>query len=317
MPPKGRLSDESIAAFAKWVATEPSGPRKGPLNASHAHPIDRGTGPSRGQGRRAAAGPDRLVRPADRSLHLGQAPGGRLATRAPRRSGVLLRRLTFDLIGLPPTPEEPPTSSATPARTRWPGSSTACSPRRTTASDGAGTGWTSPITPIRPATTPTIPCPEAGTYRDYIINSFNRDKPYDQFVREQLAGDILARKESGEDTRNPSSPPGSSPCPGATGPAPFELWHLTLEDAIETTGRAFLGLTLRCARCHDHKFDPVAQSDYYALYGMFASTSFPWAGSEETQSKGFPRMNSSRSWSRVERTRGSRRIGNGSPSWIG
>ena len=73
--------------------------------------------------------------------------------------------------------------------------------------------------------------------------------------------------------------------------APFELWHLTLEDAIETTGRAFLGLTLRCARCHDHKFDPVSQRDYYALYGIFASTTFPYAGSEELQSKAFPRMN--------------------------
>ncbi len=73
--------------------------------------------------------------------------------------------------------------------------------------------------------------------------------------------------------------------------APFELWHLTLEDTIETTGRAFLGLTLRCARCHDHKFDPVSQRDYYALYGIFASTTFPYAGSEELQSKAFPRLN--------------------------
>jgi hypothetical protein len=64
-----------------------------------------------------------------------------------------------------------------------------------------------------------------------------------------------------------------------------------LEDAIETTGRAFLGLTLRCARCHDHKFDPVTQRDYYALYGIFASTTFPYAGSEEFVSKKFPRAN--------------------------
>jgi hypothetical protein len=64
---------------------------------------------------------------------------------------------------------------------------------------------------------------------------------------------------------------------------------LTLEDTIETTGRAFLGLTLRCARCHDHKFDPVTQRDYYALYGVFASTQFPYAGSEEFVSKKFPR----------------------------
>src|SRR5262249_61781596 len=71
--------------------------------------------------------------------------------------------------------------------------------------------------------------------------------------------------------------------------APYELWHLSLEDAIETTGRAFMGLTLRCARCHDHKFDPVTKEDYYALYGIFASTQFPWAGGEEFHSMKNPR----------------------------
>jgi hypothetical protein len=71
--------------------------------------------------------------------------------------------------------------------------------------------------------------------------------------------------------------------------APYELWHLTLEDAIETTGRAFMGMTLRCARCHDHKFDPITKEDYYALYGIFASTQFPWAGGEEFHSMKKPR----------------------------
>ena len=70
---------------------------------------------------------------------------------------------------------------------------------------------------------------------------------------------------------------------------PVELWHLTLEDTIDTFGQAFLGLTLRCARCHDHKFDPVTSEDYYALYGIFDSTRYAYAGSEEYQSKGFNR----------------------------
>src|SRR5262249_44581693 len=116
------------------------------------------------------------------------------------------------------------------------------------------------------------------------------DKPYDQFVREQLAGDILARARSGAAYAESVAATGFLALARRYGTGPYELWHLTLEDAIETTGRAFLGLTLRCARCHDHKFDPVTQRDYYALYGLFTSTSFPWAGSEETQSKSFPRM---------------------------
>src|SRR5262249_19294344 len=134
------------------------------------------------------------------------------------------------------------------------------------------------------------PVPEVARYRDYIIDSFNRDKSYDQFVREQLAGDILAGQQAGKDYAESVVATGLLALSRRYGTGPYELWHLTLEDAIETTGRAFMGLTLRCARCHDHKFDPIAQRDYYALYGLFASTSFPWAGSEETQSKGFPRM---------------------------
>jgi hypothetical protein len=67
------------------------------------------------------------------------------------------------------------------------------------------------------------------------------------------------------------------------------LWHLTLEDTIETTGAAFLGLTLRCARCHDHKFDPITTADYYGLYAVFADTTFPFGGAEELSSKSSPR----------------------------
>src|SRR5262249_42686864 len=72
--------------------------------------------------------------------------------------------------------------------------------------------------------------------------------------------------------------------------APYELWHLTLEDTIDTLGRSLMGLSLRCARCHDHKFDPVTTQDYYALYGIFSSTQFPWAGAEELHSKKFDRQ---------------------------
>ena len=135
------------------------------------------------------------------------------------------------------------------------------------------------------------PVPELSRYRDYIIDSFNADKPFDQFVREQLAGDILARRSQPDEAAEQIVATGFLALSRRYATAPYELWHLTLEDAIDTTGRAFLGLTFRCARCHDHKFDPVTQRDYYALYGIFASTSFPYAGSEEFVSKKFPRMN--------------------------
>src|SRR5262249_55596524 len=201
-----------------------------------------------------------------------------------------LRRVTFDLVGLPPTPEEIDDFLAD-------GSPGAFSKvvERLLASPHYGERWGRHWMDVaRYADTAgdnaDYPVPEVARYRDYIIDSFNRDKSYDQFVREQLAGDILAGQQAGKDYAESVVATGFLALSRRYGTGPYELWHLTLEDAIETTGRAFLGLTLRCARCHDHKFDPIAQRDYYSLYGLFASTSFPWAGSEETQSKGFPRM---------------------------
>ncbi len=133
------------------------------------------------------------------------------------------------------------------------------------------------------------PVPEARLYRDYIINAFNEDMPYDRFVVEQLAGDLLAEENLGNAYASQIIATGFVALSRRYATAPFELMHLTLEDAIDTTGRTFLGLTLRCARCHDHKFDPITQEDYYGLYGIFASTRFPYAGSEEFHSKNLPR----------------------------
>src|SRR5205085_9026619 len=109
----------------------------------------------------------------------------------------------------------------------------------------------------------------------------NADKPYDLFVREQVAGDILAGQGAPERYAERVAATGFLALARRYATGPYELWHLTLEDAIDTTGSAFLGLTLRCARCHDHKFDPVTQQDYYGLYGFFAATTFPYTGSEE------------------------------------
>lgn len=145
------------------------------------------------------------------------------------------------------------------------------------------------------------PIPEAALYRDYLIDSFNADKSYEDLVREQIAGDILARElAASKPVLNDSDRRRFAGMITATtylglsrryATAPFEMMHLTIEDAITTTGLAFLGLNMRCARCHDHKFDPVTARDYYAIYGIFDSTKFPFAGSEEFQSKKLYRRN--------------------------
>jgi len=134
------------------------------------------------------------------------------------------------------------------------------------------------------------PVPEASLYRDWIVRAWNRDMPYDEFVREQLAGDVLARRGQVAEPDQAIIATGFLALSRRYGTGSYELWHLTLEDAIETTGRAFLGLSLRCARCHDHKFDPIPSRDYYSLYGAFESTAFPYGGSEEFLTKKRPRQ---------------------------
>jgi hypothetical protein len=124
------------------------------------------------------------------------------------------------------------------------------------------------------------PIPQMHRYRDWVIAAFNRDLPYDEFVRDQLAGDLRGGASDAErferivatgylaNSRRFGSRVDDYP------------QHLTIEDTIDNLGRSFLGITLSCARCHDHKFDPVTQRDYYGLYGIFHSTRYPWPGIE-------------------------------------
>jgi hypothetical protein len=114
---------------------------------------------------------------------------------------------------------------------------------------------------------------DACRYRDYVIRSFNSDKPFDRFTEEQIAGDLLAESE-------PAKRDDSIVATGfmAIGPKmlaeddPVKQQMDIVDEQLDTTCRVFLGLTMGCARCHDHKFDPLAMSDYYALAGIFRST---------------------------------------------
>ena len=124
------------------------------------------------------------------------------------------------------------------------------------------------------------PIPQAYLYRNYIINSFNADKPYDEFVREQIAGDLLPA--ANDEERNQHIIATGYIAISRRFGSVIEDYpqHLTIEDTIDNIGRVFQGLTVSCSRCHDHKFDPVLQTDYYALYGIFDSTQYPFPGIE-------------------------------------
>jgi hypothetical protein len=217
-------------------------------------------------------------------LHaLGLAPVG------PAHRRELIRRATFDLIGLPPTPEEVEAFVNDPDPDAF-----AKVVDRLLASPHYGERWGRHwMDVVRYADTAgdnaDYPIPEAHRYRDWIIDAFNADLPFDEFVRQQLAGDLLAGQGPPEQYAGRVIATGFLALSRRYATAPYEFWHLSLEDTIDTTGQAFLGLTLRCARCHDHKFDPVTREDYYGLYAIFASTAFPYAGSEEFASKNEPR----------------------------
>src|SRR6185503_17737489 len=110
--------------------------------------------------------------------------------------------------------------------------------------------------------------PYAYTYRDYVIRAFNEDLPFDQFVRDQLAADQI----------EPKVPPWRLAALGflTVGRMFDQNPHDQIDDQIDTTTRGFLALTVACARCHDHKYDAITAKDYYALYGVFASTERPY-----------------------------------------
>ena len=128
-----------------------------------------------------------------------------------------------------------------------------------------------------------FPIPQIYKYRNWVIDAFNRDLPYDQFIREQLAGDLLPSDDVHQQHERIIATGYIANARRFGSRVDDYPQHLTIEDTIDNLGRAFLGLTLNCARCHDHKFDPLTTQDYYALYGIFHSTRYPWPGIELEQ----------------------------------
>jgi len=188
---------------------------------------------------------------------------------APADRRTLLRRLTFDLIGLPPTPEEIAAFEEDRAA-----DALAKVVDRLLASPHYGERWGRHWLDVaRYADTKGYvffeeqAYPWAWTYRDYVIRAFNEDLPYDQFIVQQLAADKLPL---GRD-RRPLTAMGFLTLGGHFMSNPHDI----IDDRIDVVTRGLLALTVTCARCHDHKFDPIPTKDYYSLYGVFASSVEP------------------------------------------
>jgi hypothetical protein len=191
---------------------------------------------------------------------------------------TLIRRATFDLTGLPPTPEEVDAFLQDASQSAF-----SKVIDRLLASPHYGERWGRHwLDAVRYADTAgcnsDFPIPAAYKYRNYVIKSFNQDKPYDRFIREQIAGDLLPGKTEAEKHENVIAT-GYLAMSRRFGSRNKEV-NLTIDDTIDNLGKTFLGLSVSCARCHDHKFDPIPQKDYYALYGIFNSSRYAFAGAE-------------------------------------
>jgi hypothetical protein len=197
---------------------------------------------------------------------------------------TLIRRVTFDLTGLPPTPAEVDAFLADESADAW-----SKVVERLLSSRAYGERWGRHwLDVVRYADTSgcnsDFPIPDAWRYRNYVIDAFNKDKPYDEFLREQIAGDLLPRPfdafADDDDLRFERTIATTYLPLSRRFSSVAEEFHLTIDDTIDNFGKAFLGLTVSCARCHDHKFDPIPQADYYALYGIFESTTYAFPGTE-------------------------------------
>jgi hypothetical protein len=186
---------------------------------------------------------------------------------------TLIRRATFDLIGLPPTPAEIDAFLADATADAF-----SRVIDRLLASPQYGERWGRHWLDVaRYADSngldENIAHGNAWRYRDYVVAAFNRDKPFDRFLVEQLAGDLLEAADEAQRHEHLIAT-------GFLGIGPKVLAETDeakmrmdiVDEQIDTVGRVFLGLTLGCARCHDHKFDPIATADYYGLAGIFKST---------------------------------------------
>jgi Protein of unknown function (DUF1549)/Planctomycete cytochrome C len=288
MPPDEKLSDEEIADLERWVNMGAPDPRS--IVTKHLgkqidiaaarefwslKPITNPTVPSVQQTDWPRTDVDRFVL-AKMEEH-GLTPAADTAKR------VLLRRATFDLIGLPPTAEEIDAFLADESADAF-----AHVVDRLLGSPRYGERWGRHwLDVVRYADTAgdnsDFPIPQIHRYRNWVIDAFNRDQPYDEFVRDQLAGDLRGGVNEQQRIERLIATGYVANSRRFGSRVDDYPQHLTIEDTIDNLGRSFLGMTISCARCHDHKFDPITTRDYYGLYGIFHSTRFPWPGIELDQ----------------------------------
>jgi mono/diheme cytochrome c family protein len=290
MPPKNPLSEEQVAAFKSWIehgahyAEEPLRPRRAGPDWWSLRKIDRALVPTAVVDLSWARTPvDAFILAALKEHGLTPAPEADRTT--------LIRRASFDLLGLPPTPEavDAFVNDPAPDANERLIDGLLASPRY---GERWGRHW---LDVVRFGESQGYEMnhlrPNAWPYRDYVIRAFNRDTPLPRFILEQLAGDTLKDGDWLTQAATGFLVGGAHDEVGnATLAGQLQQRADDLDDMITATGTAFLGLTVQCARCHDHKFDPISQQDYYGLQAMLggvqhAERDVPVAGSPERMAR--------------------------------
>jgi hypothetical protein len=273
MPPKGKLPDSVIADVEKWIKDGAADPRQaaGPAKSG---PIDLEKGrqfwayklpvkpaaPAVKDATWAATAIDRFV------LAGLEAKGLKPAEDADR--ATLARRLYYDLTGLPPSPAEVDAfvNDADPAAYEKLVDRLLASPAF---GERWGRHWLDVARYAESVTLRGLVFKEAWRYRDYVIDSFNRDVPFDRFVREQIAGDLLPAATTADRTRQIVATTylqlGNS---NLEEQDKRQLRMDVVDEQLDVIGKGLLAQTITCARCHDHKFDPIPTRDYYSLAGI-------------------------------------------------
>jgi mono/diheme cytochrome c family protein len=281
MPQKGKLPDADIATLTAWVKGGAPWPDDAAGGAAAGDKFDlhaRAKAHWSFQPIRRPAVPEgREPNPIDRFL-LAKLHAAGLTFAPPADKRVLLRRVTFDLTGLPPTPEEMVAFLKDDSPDAY-----EKVVDRLLASPAYGERWGRHwLDLVRYAETHghefDFEIPDAWRYRDYVIRAFNADLPFDQFLTEHIAGDLLPNpRRNPKDGTNESLLATAFWWLGEAKHSPVDSrgeYADRIDNQIDVFGKAVLGLTLACARCHDHKFDPIATKDYYSLFGVLASSRY-------------------------------------------
>jgi hypothetical protein len=284
MPPKRKLPQSVIDDFRKWIEMGAPDPRVNTITKinskitkediqqardsfwAYQKPV-KNTPPAIKDASWPRSDVDRFV--------LAKLEQSELKPAADAEPWKVLRRLTFDLVGLPPTPQQ--ISSFTSAWKRSPERAIASVVDQLLETKQYGERWGRHWLDVARYAESTgrevnMTYPQAWRYRDYVVDSFNDDKPFDRFIQEQVAGDLLPVKTDEQWTENLIATTflaiGSK---NLNEQNRVQFAANVVDEQIDATTRIFLGMSVACARCHDHKFDAIPQADYYAMAGIFQS----------------------------------------------